>query len=523
MTSLLSSVNTGFGLRRNSTVDVPSTSPPNPMAHRGSNASLLYPINPAYSDCAPGGGILINKGRPPSECSVQSQNQSDAAFSPTEMNKTPELIHARTSDAESSPPLSPHPQLTQSFDSSAVKGINSSSSSSSSKIRFAPLPTAPRHRSLSAGDKISEPPCDTTNWYGTTDLDVDEDVAAETDMPVIAEDEEVTTSTRRSSSGLGGKTMGMTKKLLKPFSSSDEKTNPQLDEMGGPLKKSISTGGLMGKSPFRSTHEQERKSSFLSTLSGQSAIGSGGGKDVPAKGHHRAGSTSDKPDFSSLSSSLGRSFDGEFAINKTNSNPSRPVKMLNGRVYGANRGDKAKKQKEPEFVEWGGMVGNKQSGAASGDSRDNGTSSTRAKDDDDDDGSGMGWVKRRREQRERERRASELDGGGGGGDAAAASRDSSTVINPRPVVGSAPMPPTKWMDPFAAGQRVAEPIAEEEDPRGAGHDTMAVNVPSHRQVGFAPTRERGSLGSEQDEGAVEFESDGDDDDDLDMEGIDSHR
>lgn len=90
--------------------------------------------------------------------------------------------------------------------------------------------------------------------------------------------------------------------------------------------------------------------------------------------------------------------------------PGRPVKMLNGRVYGSRRASEAAEREreymerlEPAFVEWGtsnaaaavssGSLGARSSGAGDGDGRRPAA--------DDDDGGGMAWVKRRREERQR--------------------------------------------------------------------------------------------------------------------------
>lgn len=104
---------------------------------------------------------------------------------------------------------------------------------------------------------------------------------------------------------------------------------------------------------------------------------------------------------------------------------TRPQAMLNGRVYGRHRGaltpDPFQNQRpahEPEFVEWGyGGMGSVPSAKGTGHAP--GKSAAAAdwarlqsgnkvfgseSNQDDDDGSGMGWVRRRREQREREAR-----------------------------------------------------------------------------------------------------------------------
>lgn len=88
--------------------------------------------------------------------------------------------------------------------------------------------------------------------------------------------------------------------------------------------------------------------------------------------------------------------------NQLGTSPAKPVKLLNGRVYGGRRASEAaeaekrrREQNEPEFIEWGagksgGGIGSNQPVSRSG--------------EDDDDGSGMEWVRKRRERREREER-----------------------------------------------------------------------------------------------------------------------
>jgi hypothetical protein len=193
------------------------------------------------------------------------------------------------------------------------------------------------------------------------------------------------------------------------------------------LRKTFSTtSGFIGSSPFRTAGEHERKRTFFPASTAQSGQTSATGHamdllgmgDKKAKQAHRASNT---PNFASLSASLGRQADTEFAPAAADVATSpRPVKMLNGRVYGKKRQPEAdgKGAAEPEFVEWGGMMGQKGGGigsvaaAAAPTTPAAGPGSSvgsvgKASADDDDDGSGMGWVKRRREQRERERRASE--------------------------------------------------------------------------------------------------------------------
>jgi hypothetical protein len=350
-----------------------------------------------------------------------------------------------------------------------------------SKIRFAPLPNPRRQRSMSTGRNIAITA--TMQSDGTRTLErharMDKDEASYFSNPDNGpstgyldeqavededfEDEEDDEGKKRSS----WKTMGMgswksgsfssgsyTKKLLKPLlspanigagptdtslersTSRESGKRPSADiAMPGSqsLRKTFSTtSGFIGTSPFRTAGEHERKRNFFPAsnapsgstsatghamdLLGMGALGIG---DKKGKNTHRPSNT---PNFASLSASLGRQADTDFAPAAADAATSpRPVKMLNGRVYGKNRQAEVPRKgtTEPEFVEWGGMMGQKGGGigsvkaadaaapAASAAPSSSFGSIGRASTDDDDDGSGMGWVKRRREQREKERRASE--------------------------------------------------------------------------------------------------------------------
>lgn len=337
-----------------------------------------------------------------------------------------------------------------------------------SKIRFAPLPNPRRQRSLSTGRNIAitatlesdgtrtlqrharmDP--DQENYFsepGNTAGYEDEEAVDDVDFDEDDGDDDNDDKGKRSS----WKTMGMgnwksgsfssshyTRKLLKPLLSptnvnsgnhsdtglerstsreSGKRTTADIAMPGSQsLRKTFSTtSGFIGTSPFRSAAEHERKRSFFPTSSSMS--GSSGGMDILGMGDrkgrqaHRASAT---PDFSSLSASLGRQADTEFATAGPTS--PRPVKMLNGRVYGQKRqAEMAQKSTaEPEFVEWGGMMGTAGGGmgsiAGSSVASDKPSSSMgsvgNASADDEDDGSGMAWIKKRREQRDKQRRASE--------------------------------------------------------------------------------------------------------------------
>jgi hypothetical protein len=348
-----------------------------------------------------------------------------------------------------------------------------------SKIRFAPLPNPRRQRSMSTGRNIAITA--TMQSDGTRTLQrharMDKDEASYFSNPENApasgygdeqavddeeyednEDEDGDKKRSWKTMGMGSwksgsfSSSGYTKKLLKPLlspsnvgggstegnlerSTSRESGKRASVDTAMPSSQSLrktfsTTSGFIGSSPFRTAGEHERKKTFFPApnasgstsatghamdLLGMGALGMG---DKKAKNAHRASNT---PNFASLSASLGRQADTDFAPAASEAPTSpRPVKMLNGRVYGKNRQPGAAQQSttEPEFVEWGGMMGQKGGGIGSIPAGSAGATLAAAPSssfgsvggstaDDDDDGSGMGWVKRRREQRERERRASE--------------------------------------------------------------------------------------------------------------------
>lgn len=141
-------------------------------------------------------------------------------------------------------------------------------------------------------------------------------------------------------------------------------------------------GKLTARSPFRWTAETERKKTMLGSSPGSTSGSLLSPSQQPA---HRRGSSLE------TSTQLG-------------SSPAKPVKLLNGRVYGGRRASEAaeaekrrREKNEPEFVEWGGG----KSGGGMG------SNQPVSRSGDEDDGSGMEWVRKRRERRaqeERERR-----------------------------------------------------------------------------------------------------------------------
>lgn len=354
-----------------------------------------------------------------------------------------------------------------------------------SKIRFAPLPNPRRQRSMSTGRNIAitatmqSDGTRTLQRHARMDKDeaayfsnpdsgpstgyLDEQAVDDEDLEDEEDDGDDGEGKKRSS----WKTMGMgswksgsfssgsyTKKLLKPLlsptnvgggptdaslerSTSRESGKRASADIAMPgsqsLRKTFSTtSGFIGSSPFRTAGEHERKRNFFPASNAPSGSNSATGHAMDLLGMGALGigekkgkntqRTSNTPNFASLSASLGRQADTDFAPAAADVATSpRPVKMLNGRVYGKNRQAEVARKgtAEPEFVEWGGMMGQKGGGIGSIPAADAAASTAsaapsssfgsvgRASADDDDDGSGMGWVKRRREQRERERRASE--------------------------------------------------------------------------------------------------------------------
>ena len=381
---------------------------------------------------------------------------------------------------------------------------------SSTKIRFAPLPTPNRKRSLSTGRIVTkaklEPDGTRTmerfsdradggndSWVSDENeggREAGESAVQDEEDDEEEDDEEDTGKTsswktmgmsKKRTSSITSSSYTYTKKLFKPFSSSgggEEKTAEEPSSMtfGSPLRKTLSTGGMMGSSPFRSAGEQDRRRSFLST---GSLMGNSKGDSNSAKrSHMRNGSSSnsEKPDFSSLSSSLGYKAETEFAPSGASmpKTDRRPVKMLNGRVYGGNKaggkGAGSSTSAEPEFSEWGGLMGAGGGGLGSNQSAPRAAIPKLAASgpttaapivkksgflDDADDGSGMGWVKRRREQRERERRASEQAppamNPSSSGDHYTPDPSSSTDA-PQPLIGSVPavrVTPPHWPETFS--------------------------------------------------------------------------
>lgn len=226
---------------------------------------------------------------------------------------------------------------------------------------------------------------------------------------------------------------------------------------------------LTYRSPFRWTAVEERKRSMQGLAAPPSE-----------PGHRRMSSV----DTTSSGVSLGSS--------------PQPVKLLNGRVYGARRASEVaelQKQRreaaEPAFVEWGNA---KQGGGDERSSFSAGSSSGGREGQlaESDDGSGMEWVKRRRAEREkakkdqaekesREREAKEkeakdgMDTGSGSVpplspslSSASGSGSSEKPVTPGIRIGELPLPPPPLI-------QVSEPMT----PMGGPGEGMVYEAGAH--------------------------------------------
>ncbi|WVQ97019.1 hypothetical protein IAU59_004129 [Kwoniella sp. CBS 9459] len=376
--------------------------------------SLLIPSNPAFSsaESAPRGGILINVHRasesnlnfPEGSSSVGRTSDSDSPITPS-FSQTLESAF---------PPASPNLSITN---------------GKSLKIRFAPLPDPRRPRSLSTGRNIAWTAQVGEDGEERRALAIKDHNADEYAIEDEEDDEEDDEDGIEGEDGPGGhkrgrswsKTMGSswkgTKKLLsgKNPVSTKEKEKEKDDQSGygagAPLKKSVSTGGFIGSSPFRWTTEIERKLSMQGTspptvtslLSAHRPSASTSSTSPTTSGHRRNSSLEPTtPNRAHRNSSPGMT----------------PIRLMNGRVYGSRRASEAaerekmrREKSEPAFVEWG------QGAVASSAAEESGGRSFLG---DNDDGGGMAWVKRRREERLRkeqeEREKKEQEQGQGQGE-----------------------------------------------------------------------------------------------------------
>ncbi|WWC68419.1 uncharacterized protein I206_102346 [Kwoniella pini CBS 10737] len=381
--------------------------------------SLLIPSNPAFSsaDNAPRGGILINVHR-----ASEPTLSIDTALSGH--TRIPSDPSSALLEENSASPL-PSPNLiTEGFNLSQIQ----SPTNKALKIRFAPLPDPRRPRSLSTGRNIAwtnqvgengeetrklsikDHNVDEGDSYAVDDEEFDETEQARKIYGGV-EDEEGEEDDEEDENRKGGrrwsKTMGLgsswkgTKKLLtgkNPMSSTKDKEKDDVlgYGQGAPLKKSVSTGGFIGSSPFRWTAETERKNTMQGTspptvtslLSSQRS--STGSYTNPGSSGHRRNSSLEPgtPSYSRRSTSPG----------------TTPIKLMNGRVYGSRRACEAaerekrlRERNEPAFVEWGSSHAAPQTAPETG-------GGNKGFLGDDDDGGGMAWVKRRREERQRRER-----------------------------------------------------------------------------------------------------------------------
>ncbi|OCF75229.1 hypothetical protein I204_04082 [Kwoniella mangroviensis CBS 8886] len=370
--------------------------------------SLLIPSNPAFSpvETAPKGGILINVHRA-SEPTLSIDSSLGSYDAHARRPSDPSSIISEKEETASSYSRSPIP--------SPISGIHTPNVNAKSlKIRFAPLPDPRRPRSLSTGRNIAWTNQVDENGDEKRQLSIKDHTTPDDDEYAVQDDsdEEERGGEEDEGDGKSGrrwsKSMGLSsswkvsKKLLTGKNPIKDKEKDKEDgfmtyPQGAPLKKSVSTGGFIGSSPFRWTSETERKNSMQGssppTLTSFLSSRSDSNPNT-ASGHRRN---------SSLEPGTGSSYS-----NRLSSSPSTtPIKMMNGRVYGSRRASEAAERErkirekiEPAFVEWGqGQVAQRTTeGSSSGKGGFLG---------DNDDGGGMAWVKRRREERERQKREKE--------------------------------------------------------------------------------------------------------------------
>ncbi|ORX35411.1 hypothetical protein BD324DRAFT_96762 [Kockovaella imperatae] len=363
----------------------------------GTGFSLLNPPNPSFApiDSVPRGGILLNSRRLSDSPKVRpvdlafttigSSSLSSRNMTSFESDNNPQTPETPVVDLPSGANhLSP-------VGSSPMLSPSESGHSHSARIRFAPLPDPRRPRSLSTGRNIAwvageGPTGETTRTVELRGVKPDQGYNEE-----YVDDESEDDFLRRRSEGESddeekrgrrwSRTMGSWGKGTKKLFGLKDAEDAYSD--GAPLKKSVSTGGFIGSSPFRWSSETERKNT-MQGLSPNSSLNN--------RPDHRRNSSMESP---SLGSSL--------------SSSPQPVRMLNGRVYGSRRAIEAaekekqwREQNEPAFIEWGHGKQGAGLGSNSAPSRTSGGGGFLG---DAEEGSGMEWVKKRRE--ERQKRAAE--------------------------------------------------------------------------------------------------------------------
>ncbi|WWD05483.1 hypothetical protein V865_003560 [Kwoniella europaea PYCC6329] len=369
--------------------------------------SLLIPSNPAFSpvETAPKGGILINVHRA-SEPTLSIDSSLGSYNTHARRPSDPSSIISEKEEIASSYSHSPIP--------SPISGIHTPNVNAKSlKIRFAPLPDPRRPRSLSTGRNIAWTNQVDENGDEKRQLSIKDHTTPDDDECAVQDDSDEEEQGGEEDEGDGksgrrwSKSMGLSsswkvsKKLLTGKNPIKDKEKDKEDSsmsypQGAPLKKSVSTGGFIGSSPFRWTSETERKNSMQgsSPPTVTSFLSSRSNSNPNTASGHRRNSSLEPGTGSSYSSRL-------------SSSPSTtPIKMMNGRVYGSRRASEAaererriREKNEPAFVEWGqGQVAQRTTEEPSGKGGFLG---------DNDDGGGMAWVKRRREERERQKREKE--------------------------------------------------------------------------------------------------------------------
>lgn len=244
-------------------------SPPSPTV-----PSLLSPPNPAtlLPELAPRGGILINHSRRASAADLHISTGPGPTPAPALTPGSPEVTKDAPSPAPASPGLpttpthpttlefvpAPSPASDRPPYSAKLSSAGGSLSGRSPRIRFAPLPDPHRPRSKSTGrDIVWDATLDddgvrTSRWSIRRDSN---DLQAVGDEDAVS-DEEYDEDEKIERGRSWSKTMSVysgwhgTKKLLGASGWAGAKERDGKSDatysMGGPLKKSVSTGGMIG-------------------------------------------------------------------------------------------------------------------------------------------------------------------------------------------------------------------------------------------------------------------------------------
>ncbi|KAH8834036.1 hypothetical protein DL96DRAFT_478282 [Flagelloscypha sp. PMI_526] len=366
--------------------------------------------------------------------------------SPSPSTSTNSLSSSSQSQAASSPPSSNPPTRSSSGTSIAKMVANNTKAVPRSRIRFAPLPD-PRRAVLVTEDgeelPIAPPP-------GCTDATELTSISIR-DIPISS----LPSSSNVSSEGHGSP-LHLPSQLEPTVAQSEVPTTPtttipmrpETPSNSTPKKKSwltpwkkrsssSSTGSLTPTSSIHADDPSMNTINLIRQTSRESTASTSNSGLFGGLGLQRWSSTqSSRPTgtpmtrtFSAQSANLPptKKKTAQRPSSATGSRGPRGQRMLNGRVYGANKNPFANvRDTDPDFVEWGygGMGSNQSKSGAPGSDwskvQGNGSvfhspnrkeslesSAAVAATTDGDDGSGMGWVKKRREQREREKKERE--------------------------------------------------------------------------------------------------------------------